>query len=91
MTTSEEFGVAAFQRFLDQHKLAGARCHSCGALHVPPRPRCPKCQGTQMGWEELRTEAQEMTQQALGHDTAATVARAHAQDRAHPLGRGRIM
>ncbi len=53
MTSSDEFIVVAFQRFLDQHKLMGSRCHRCGALFVPPKGLCPKCQGTQMTLEEL--------------------------------------
>ncbi|MDO8751695.1 MAG: Zn-ribbon domain-containing OB-fold protein [Dehalococcoidia bacterium] len=53
MTTSDEFTVGAFQRFLDQRKLVGSRCQKCGALSVPPRGLCPRCQGTQMTLEEL--------------------------------------
>ena len=39
--------------FLDAHKLVGARCRSCGALHVPPRPICTACHGEAMEWREL--------------------------------------
>ncbi len=53
MTPSEEFDVAAFQRFLDQRKLMASRCQRCGALYVPPRPLCRVCHGRDMGWQEL--------------------------------------
>ena len=42
-----------FEQFLDEEKLMGARCESCQALFVPPRPLCPKCYGTAMSWEEM--------------------------------------
>ncbi|MSQ22518.1 MAG: hypothetical protein EXR53_04320 [Dehalococcoidia bacterium] len=53
MATSNEFTVGAFQGFIDQRKLVGSRCGQCGALFVPPRALCHKCQGTQMNLEEL--------------------------------------
>ncbi|MBI4200578.1 MAG: OB-fold domain-containing protein [Chloroflexi bacterium] len=54
MTTTEEaFGVAAFQRFLDQRRLVASRCAHCRALYVPPRPVCPQCHGMEMGLQDL--------------------------------------
>ena len=49
----KEFTGAAFQRFLDQHKLMGAQCGSCGALYLPPRPLCSACYSADMTWTEL--------------------------------------
>ena len=52
----DEFTVAAFQRFLEQHKLMGSRCQRCDALHVPPRPVCTQCHRQEMAWQELTGE-----------------------------------
>lgn len=48
-----EFTGASFYQFLGENKLMGARCESCGALHLPPRPFCPACYGEDMRWEEV--------------------------------------
>jgi uncharacterized OB-fold protein len=49
----QEFTHTAFQAHLDRHKLMGARCQSCGALYLPPRPMCTACYSQDMLWEEL--------------------------------------
>jgi uncharacterized OB-fold protein len=43
----------AFYQYLDEHKLMGSRCKSCGGLHLPPRPICPACYGDQVEWEQV--------------------------------------
>jgi uncharacterized OB-fold protein len=48
-----EFVGASFYRFLDEMKLVGSRCGSCGALHVPPRAMCPVCYSDEVSWEEM--------------------------------------
>jgi uncharacterized OB-fold protein len=40
------FTPTSFQRLLNEHKLAGSRCLSCGSLHLPPRPICSNCRST---------------------------------------------
>jgi uncharacterized OB-fold protein len=46
------FNDISYQRFLDQEKLMGCRCRSCGARYVPPRPLCTKCYRTELEWVE---------------------------------------
>jgi uncharacterized OB-fold protein len=48
-----EFSGTSFYQFLREERLMGARCRSCGALHVPPRAMCPTCYGEEMAWEEM--------------------------------------
>ena len=48
-----EFTGTSFYQFLDEEKLMGARCGSCGALHLPPRALCPDCYGDEMTWQAL--------------------------------------
>jgi uncharacterized OB-fold protein len=43
----------AYEQFLNEEKLMGSRCRSCGALFAPPRPLCTKCHGLEMEWVQL--------------------------------------
>ncbi|MFO8102341.1 MAG: Zn-ribbon domain-containing OB-fold protein [Dehalococcoidia bacterium] len=47
-------GNIAFNGFLQEGKLMGSRCHSCGTISVPPRPMCNECFGNEMEWTELK-------------------------------------
>jgi len=48
-----EFTGESFYEFLNEHRLVGSRCQSCGVLHLPPRALCPSCHGQEMKWEEM--------------------------------------
>ena len=48
------FNDVAFESFLNEEKLMGSRCTSCGKLFVPPRPICIECSGTDMEWIEMK-------------------------------------
>jgi uncharacterized OB-fold protein len=50
------FHGASFYAFLNEKKLMGSRCRSCGALHLPPRALCPACYGDDMEWAEMSGE-----------------------------------
>ena len=43
-----EFYSVAYDRFISEGKLVGSKCQKCGAMHVPPRPICPKCHASDM-------------------------------------------
>lgn len=51
--SEREFTSTSFHDFLNERKLMGSRCQSCGALHLPPRSLCPACYGEEMKWEEM--------------------------------------
>lgn len=44
----------SFQAFLDEERLMGSECESCGARFVPPRSLCPRCVASEMKWVEMR-------------------------------------
>jgi hypothetical protein len=48
------FSDISYKQFLSEEKLMGSRCKKCNALHVPPRPICPACHSTDMGWEQMK-------------------------------------
>jgi uncharacterized OB-fold protein len=43
----------AYYEYLNDEKLMGTRCQSCGALHLPPRAMCPECYGQEIAWVEM--------------------------------------
>lgn len=49
-----EFTTGAFQQFVNEKKLMIAKCKKCGALYMPPRPICIKCQGKDIEWVEAK-------------------------------------
>ncbi|MBN1316530.1 MAG: Zn-ribbon domain-containing OB-fold protein [Anaerolineales bacterium] len=48
-----EFSGSSFYRFLNEKKLMGSRCRSCGKLVAPPRPICSTCFGEEIEWVEM--------------------------------------
>jgi len=47
------FTAAAFNQFLNEHKLMASRCTTCGELYLPPRAICPKCHSQELEWVAL--------------------------------------
>jgi len=47
------YNAAGFYEFVDEKKLMGTRCKSCGELFVPPRPVCSACHSEEMEWIEM--------------------------------------
>ena len=49
-----EFCSAAYNRFLAEKKLMGSKCKRCGAIHLPLRPICPKCNANEMELVQMK-------------------------------------
>jgi len=47
------YNAAGFYEFVDEKKLMGTKCKSCGELFLPPRPVCSACHGEEMEWVEM--------------------------------------
>nr|AFI78484.1 protein containing DUF35 [uncultured bacterium ws156A7] len=47
------YNATGFYEFVDENKLMGAKCKSCGTLFMPPRPVCSSCHGEEMDWVEM--------------------------------------
>ena len=52
--SQREFTTGAFQQFVNEKKLMIAKCKKCGALYMPPRPICMKCQSKEIEWVEAK-------------------------------------
>ncbi len=48
-----EFTIKAYSDFLNESKIMGSRCRSCGIVYLPPRPICPECGARNQEWTEL--------------------------------------
>ena len=48
------YNAAGFYEFVDEKKLMGTKCKSCGELFLPPRPVCSSCHSEDMEWVETR-------------------------------------
>jgi len=46
--------VASFYKFCSERRLMAGHCEDCGKLLAPPRPLCPNCHSTRIGWKELK-------------------------------------
>ena len=50
----KEFNAASYYAYLvEEKRLMGVRCRSCGELSAVPRPICARCHGRDMEWHEL--------------------------------------
>ena len=52
----QDFSHSAFQKHLDEHKLMGTQCKSCGVKYLPPRPLCVNCYSDEMEWIEMPSD-----------------------------------
>ncbi len=48
-----EFTSKNYADYLAEGKIRGSKCAKCGTLHLPPRPVCPGCGGSEMTWEDV--------------------------------------
>ena len=55
--TQEEYGVKAFQRYLNERKLVGVWCVDCEVMYVPPRSVCTACPDSRAELRELSGRA----------------------------------
>ncbi len=47
------FNAEGFYEYVNEGKLMGTRCKSCGELYVPPRPICSACHSEGVEWVEM--------------------------------------
>ena len=48
-----EFTSKNYADSLAEGKIRSSKCAKCGVLHLPPRPVCPECGGSEMAWEDV--------------------------------------
>ncbi len=73
---------AAFQGFLHQGRLMGTRCRGCGAVSLPPRSVCRRCQMDRLDWVEMPTQGRLVAFTCIHVGRSFTLAEGF--DRDHP-------
>ncbi|MFW9969488.1 MAG: Zn-ribbon domain-containing OB-fold protein [Candidatus Odinarchaeota archaeon] len=53
MSKQNEITIQNYLEHLNNKKLMGSKCKKCGALDVPPRKLCIKCNSTDVEWFEM--------------------------------------
>ncbi len=43
----------SYRQFLEEERLMGSKCGSCGQIYASPRPICIQCHSSQMQWIPL--------------------------------------
>lgn len=51
--TVRPFTSDSFYQYVKERKLMASRCKGCGALYLPPKALCGRCQTTDMEWAAL--------------------------------------
>ena len=81
-----DFTSASFYAYLDEHKLMGTRCQSCGALHLPPRPICTACHSKDLVWAELSGHGQLIAFTTVHIAPTAMLAEGYGRDNPYCTG-----
>jgi len=81
-----DFTSASFYAYLDEHKLMGTRCQSCGALHLPPRPICTACHSKDLAWAELSGQGQLIAFTTVHIALTAMLAEGYGRDNPYCTG-----
>ena len=81
-----DFTSASFYAYLDEHKLMGTRCQSCGALHLPPRPICTACHSQDLEWVELSGQGQLIAFTTVHIAPTAMLAEGYGRDNPYCTG-----
>jgi uncharacterized OB-fold protein len=50
----KSFSDTSYNEFLNEDKLMGNKCKECGAMYLPPRPICVKCNSTDFEWVQMK-------------------------------------
>lgn len=82
------FTAASFDKFCSEKKLMASRCHQCGAIELPPRPICTKCNGHEIEWVELAGKGKIVSFTVIGVGPWTMISEGY--DREHPYCSGII-
>jgi uncharacterized protein len=61
MSPQQPFTIEQFYKFMSEDKLMAGKCAKCGKIHLPPRPICDNCYGSQFSWEEIKGKGKLLT------------------------------
>jgi uncharacterized OB-fold protein len=53
MAEEKDITIQSYLEYINSKKLMGSKCKKCGAVDVPPRKLCIKCNSTDVDWIEM--------------------------------------
>lgn len=53
MSEEKDITIQSYLEYINNKKLMGSKCKKCGAVDVPPRKLCIKCNSTDVDWIEM--------------------------------------
>lgn len=53
MSEEKDITIQSYLEYINNKKLMGSKCKKCGAVDVPPRKLCIKCNSTDIDWIEM--------------------------------------
>lgn len=53
MAEEKDITIQSYLEYINSKKLMGSKCKKCGAVDVPPRKLCIKCNSTDVEWIEM--------------------------------------
>lgn len=79
MSESErEFTVYNYLDYINNKKLMGSKCKKCGAMYVPPRKLCVKCNSTDSEWIEMSGKGKIAAFSCIGVGTTFMVSKGYS-------------
>ncbi len=58
MSEEKDITIQSYLEYINSKKLMGSKCKKCGAVDVPPRKLCIKCNSTDVDWIEMSGNGQ---------------------------------
>jgi len=80
------FTATSFDKFCGEKKLMASKCQKCGAVELPPRPICTKCNSLEIEWVELKGKGKIVSYTVIGVGPWTMVSEGY--DRDHPYCSG---
>ena len=53
MSEEKDITIQSYLEYINSKKLMGSKCKNCGAVDVPPRKLCIKCNSANSDWIEM--------------------------------------
>jgi uncharacterized OB-fold protein len=79
MSESErEFTVYNYLDYINNKKLMGSKCKNCGAMYVPPRKICVKCNSKDFEWIEMSGKGKLAAYSCIGVGTTFMVEKGYS-------------
>ena len=78
--------TTAYEQFLSEKKIMASKCKKCGVVHLPPRPICPDCSGSEMEWKEIEGKGKLVAYTVIGVGPVPMIEAGYGRDNQYCAG-----